>query len=412
MKIVKLSSSQFDRFASTHKYRNYFQTSMYANVMSRFGYQHQFIGIVNDSNRLIGATLIIYKEVWMKYKIAYAPRGMLYSYDNEQELEEVVEKLQKTLGKQNFMLLRIDPYIPLTIRDCDGNIMNFNNQGTTIIDNLKRAGFKYKGKTLYFETEKPRWEALILLQRDVREVFARFDKRTRNKIRRASSAGIEIVKAPAKNVNKLYQFVQKKDKKPLSFYKEIFSKFEDDVEVYYAKINTESFLINSRRNYEKELEYNDILAAKVQDLTMDPKERDAYLNKKMESDKLITAYKNSLLKSTDLLKSNPDGIVIAATMIIKYDNAAYIFTEGQDESYSYLNPLYLTKWKLINDYTEQGLKYINLNAICGEFEKKNPYSGLNEAKLGFNTAVTEYIGEFDIILNSFSYGLYNKMGKK
>ena len=411
MRIVKLSSAQFDRFASTNKYRNYFQTSMYANVMSKFGYQYQYIGIVNDNNRLVGASLIIYKDVWMKYKIAYAPRGILYNYENEQELEEIVEKLQKSLGKQNFMLLRIDPYIPLTIRDCDGNIMNFNNQGTTIIENLKNAGFKYKGKNLYFETEKPRWEALILLQRDVREIFAKFDKRTRNKIRRANTAGIEIVKSPDRSVNKLFEFVSKKDKKPLSFYKEIMSKYENDVEIYYAKINTETFLINSRRNYEKELEYNDVLANKVQDLSIDAKEREAYLNKKMESDRLITAYKNSLLRSTDLLKSNPDGIIIAATMIIRYDNAAYIFTEGQDESYRYLNPLYLTKWKLINDYTEQGLKYINLNAICGEFEKKNPYSGLNEAKLGFNTAVTEYIGEFDIVLNNFAYNWYKKMNK-
>lgn len=411
MKIVKLSSSQFDRYASTHKYRNYFQTSMYANVMSRFGYQYQFIGIVNDANKLIGASLIIYKDVWMKNKIAYAPRGILYNYENEQELEEVVDKLKKTLGKQNFMLLRIDPYIPLTIRDCDGNIMNFNNQGTTIIENLKKAGFNYKGKNLYFETEKSRWEALILLQRDVREVFGRFDKRTRNKIRRASSAGVEIEKAPTNNVNKLYQFISKKEKKPMSFFKEIINKFDDDVEIYYAKINTENFLINSRRNYEKELEYNDILANKVQDLSLETKERESYLNKKMESDKLITAYKNSLLKSTDLLKSNPDGILIAASMIIKYDNAAYIFTEGQDDEYGYLNPLYLMKWKLINDYSEQGIKYINLNAICGEFEKKNPYSGLNEAKLGFNTVVTEYVGEFDIVLNSFTYNWYKKMNK-
>ena len=411
MKIVKLSSSQFDRYASTHKYRNYYQTSMYANVMSKFGYLYQFIGIVNDANKLIGASLIIYKDVWMKNKIAYAPRGILYNYENEQELEEVVDKLKKTLGKQNFMLLRIDPYIPLTIRDCDGNIMNFNNQGTTIIENLKKAGFNYKGKNLYFETEKSRWEALILLQRDVREVFGRFDKRTRNKIRRASSAGVEIEKAPTNNVNELYQFISKKEKKPMSFFKEIINKFDDDVEIYYAKINTENFLINSRRNYEKELEYNDILANKVQDLSLETKERESYLNKKMESDKLITAYKNSLLKSTDLLKSNPDGILIAASMIIKYDNAAYIFTEGQDDEYGYLNPLYLMKWKLINDYSEQGIKYINLNAICGEFEKKNPYSGLNEAKLGFNTVVTEYVGEFDIVLNSFTYNWYKKMNK-
>ena len=63
MKIVKLNSSQFDKFASMHRYRNYYQTSMYANVMNKFGYHTQFLGVVNDENKLIGATLLLYKEV-------------------------------------------------------------------------------------------------------------------------------------------------------------------------------------------------------------------------------------------------------------------------------------------------------------------------------------------------------------
>ena len=131
----------------------------------------------------------------------------------------------------------------------------------------------------------------------------------------------------------------------------------------------------------------------------------------MESDKLITTYKSSLLKSTDLLKSNPDGIVIAGAMVIKYDNAAYIFSEGYDEEYSYLNPLYLLKWQLINDYNARGLKYVNLNGISGNFEKKEETSIQDEAKLGYNTTVTEYIGEFDIVLNNFAYKWYQKMNK-
>ena len=64
MKIVKLSASQFDKFASNHKYRNYFQTSMYANVMSKFGYHTQFLGIVSDDNKLSGATVLLYKTVF------------------------------------------------------------------------------------------------------------------------------------------------------------------------------------------------------------------------------------------------------------------------------------------------------------------------------------------------------------
>ena len=194
MKIVKLNSAQFDKYASSHRYRNYYQTSMYGNVMSKFGYRSQYLGIVNDQNKLIGATLIIYKEVFMKNKMAYAPRGILFNYENAENIKELAVKLKKILGKQGFMLLRIDPYIPLSIRDYEGNMMNFNNKGNTITENLKSAGFTYKGKTLFFETEKPRWEALVILQRDLREIFAKLDKRTRNKVRKATNSGVEVIK--------------------------------------------------------------------------------------------------------------------------------------------------------------------------------------------------------------------------
>ena len=411
MKIVKLNSSQFDKFAMTHRYRNYYQSSMYANVMIKFGYKAQFLGIVNDQNKLIGASLLLYKEVFMGNKVAYAPRGILFNYEDIETIEELVNQLKKTLGKQGFMLLRMDPYVPITIRDAEGNIMNFNNKANAITDNLKNAGFEYKGKTNYFETEKPRWEALVLLQRDIREIFAKLDKHTRNKVRRAMSSGIEVIKSPNQNINKLYSFVGKKERKPISYFKALCDKYDDSVEIYYAKINTETFLINSRRSLEKEEEYNESLASVVQNPNIDERERESYLNKKMESDKLITSYKNSLLKATDLLKSNPDGIIIAGAMVIRYDNAAFVITEGADDEYNYLNPNYLIKWQLITDYNNEGLKYINFGGIVGDFDNPNEYSGLNESKLGFNATETEYLGEFDIILNNFSYNLYKKMNK-
>ena len=194
MKIVKLNSEQFDKFASTHRYRSYFQSSMYANVMMKYGYHTQFLGMINEENKLIGATLLLYKEVFMGNKIAYAPRGFLFNYDSSENLKELAEKLKKVLGKQNFILLRIDPYIPLTIRDFEGNIMNLNNKGTEIINNLKKAGFEYKGKNLYFETEKSRWEAIVLLQRDIREIFAKLEKNTRLQIKKNANSGIDVVK--------------------------------------------------------------------------------------------------------------------------------------------------------------------------------------------------------------------------
>ena len=411
MKIVKLSATQFDKFAEKHRYRNYFQSSMYANVMAKFGYHTKFLGFVNDQNNLIGATLIIYKQVFMGNKIAYAPRGILFNYEERENVNELAEKLRKVLGKQGFMILRIDPYIPITIRDSEGNIMNFNNKVNEITENLKNSGFTYKGKNLYFETEKPRWEALVLLQRDLREIFARLDKRTRNKIRKAKNNGVEIIREKDTNIKDLYSFIEKKENKPISYYKTICKNFKNNIDIYYAKINTEDFLINSRRNYEKELEYNESLAERIQTTSPTEKDRNIYLNKKMESDKLITTYKSNLLKATELLKNKPDGIIIAGAMILKYDNAAYLFTEGSDDKYGNLNPNYLIKWQAITDYNNEGLKYFNLDGIVGDFENQNEYSGLNESKLGFNATVTEYIGEFDIILNKFAYNWYMKMNK-
>ena len=412
MKIVKLNAGQFDKFASCHRYRNYFQSSMYANVMIKFGYNAKFLGFANNQNKLVGATLILYKEVFMGNKVAYAPRGILANYENQSILEEMVEALKKTLGKQGFMLLRMDPYIPLTIRDTEGNIINFNNKGNEIIDNLKKVGFSYKGKNNAFENEKPRWEAIVILQRNIREIYAKLDKRTRSKLRKASNSGVKIIKDEQKRVNKIYEFAGKKDKRSINYYRELCRNFDEDIDIYYAVLTTDTFVITSRRNYEKEQEYNAQLAEKIQDMSLNPKERELYLNKKMESDKLITSYKNSLLKSTDLLKENPEGIIIAAAMVIKYDNVAYLISEGIDESYGYLNANYLLKWQLISDFNELGYKYVNLNAVVGEFEKRTKYDGLNEYKNGFSTTLTEYIGEFDIVLNSFSYNLYNKMNNK
>ena len=412
MKIVTISPEQFERYASRHRYRNYFQNSVYGNTMRKFGFNVHFLGITDDSNTLIGASLIIYREVFMGHKIAYAPRGILFNYENPNQVKELADKLKKILGKQGFMLLKIDPYIPASIRDHEGNIMNFNSQINLIMANLESAGFIHQGRTLFFEGEKPRWESLVLLNKDIRNIFNSFDKRTRHKIRKSANCGIECYKDPSKNINTLYNFIKKKSPKPIEFYRELISNFGDNAEVYYGKINTEIYVINSRRAYEKEMERNDQIAEKIQQTNTSAETKNALLNKKMESDKLLNTYKNSMVQATELLKQYPNGIIIAGAIIIKYDNSAFLYIDGFDKKYSNLNPNYLLKWRMIDDYNKQGLKYLNLNAIVGEFERKNKYSGLNEMKLGFNSIITEYIGEFDIILNNFSYNLYKSFGKK
>lgn len=411
MKIVTLTPTQFDKFGANHRYRNYFQTSAYGSLMTKFGYNIHYLGIVSDTNKLIGATLILYRTAFMNHKIAYAPRGILFNYENLENLEEATRKIKQVLGKQGFMSLRIDPYIPLTIRDSQGTIMNFNNQGNRIIDNLKSAGFTYKGKNLSFENEKPRWEGLVILGENPESLFNKFEKRTRNKVRRALNFGIEVTKDNNRNIDRLYNFIKNTTKKPKEYYQTLCEKYGEQAEVFYARINTEIYTLNSRKAYEAELENNNILANMIQDQTIDQRQKENILNKKMESDKLLDTYKQALVQATNLLKKYPNGIVIGGALAIKYDNAAFIIIEGVHPKYKNQNPDYVIKWKMIEEYTNENLKYLNLGGIIGEFEKQTEHNMANEKKLGFNTTITEYIGEFEIILNSFTYNLYKSFAK-
>ena len=410
MKIITLDEISFDKFASTHKYRNYYQTSAYAKTIKNHGYDIHYIGIIDDLGNLMGASLLLYKEVFMNYKIAYAPRGFLFDYTNVNNLKELASRLKKLLSKQGFISVTIDPYLPVNIRNKDGKIMNINNEANIALENLKASGFNYLGPNLFFESKKPRFEAIVTLDNDIKDIYQSFEKRVRHKIKKAIRSGGEIYKGSKEELELFYELIKKKYNKPLSYYIDLYNNFENNIDLYFAKLNTETFVITSRLQYEREIEINNDLANKIQ-ATSNANSKKKLINEKMESDKLVNTYKKNLVWATNLLKDNPEGLIIGTSLNLTYDNVCYLIIEGFNQSFKTLNPNYLIKWKMINDYKNKNIKYINLNAVSGEFTKINKYSGLNEMKLGFNSLVTEYIGEFELIISPLPYNLYKNLNK-
>ena len=410
MKIITLDEKAFDKFASTHKYRNYYQTSAYGRTKKSNGSNIHYIGIIDDYNNILGASLLLYKEVFMNYKIAYAPRGFLIDYTNVNNLTEFTNRLKKLLGKQGYMLIKIDPFIPINIRDNKGKIININNESNIILANLKAAGYEYLGANLFFENQKPRFEAIVTLNHDIKEIYQSFDKKVRQKIKKAIRNGIEIYKGNIEEINLFYELIKKKYNKPINYYTDLYNNFTNNIDLYFAKLNTETFVITSRMQYEKEIEINNELAIKIQTTTNNNSKK-KLINEKMESDKLVNTYKKNLVWATKLLKENPNGLIVGTALNLCYDNVCYLIIEGFNQDFKSLNPNYLIKWKMINDYKNRNFKYIDLNAVSGEFTKITKYTGLNEMKLGFNSLVTEYIGEFDLVISPLPYNLYKNLNK-
>ena len=131
------------------------------------------------------------------------------------------------------------------------------------------------------------------------------------------------------------------------------------------------------------------------------------LNQKMESDAIIAAYKEHLVKSTQTLKDYPDGKVIAFCIVTKNGNNISIFEDGYLKEHGDIPAIALLRWKILEYYSNSNFRTFNFGAITGNFNKKqNPLYGLNQSRLSLRGNVIEYIGEFGIMTNKTMYNLY------
>ena len=416
MKIITLSEEQFDTFSRNHKYKNLYQTSNYAKTMKIEGYDYHYLGFMNNSNELIGATLLIYKKIFFTYKFAYAPYGFLIDYTNQDLVEELTKKLKKLLIKQKFIYIKLNPLIHCAERKSDGKIISYNPEINDILEILKRNGYIHHGFNKYFENYEPRWTAISKFTTTNDKLYFNLNKQTRNKINKATRSGIEIYKGTHEDLETLYEFIKRKRNKSKKYYQTILENYKDDAEIYLACINPSKYVQYSQALYESELSKNELCNQKLQDKSGKGKDITKIINLKMESDKKLSIYQSNLLKATQLYQEHPENITIGGCLIIKYDKGINLIIEGFNKEYKDFNSNYLLKWEIIKKFNNDGYTYFNLNGICGEFDEKNKYSGLNEMKLGYNASAIEYIGEFDLIINNTVYNIYKnimeKSGKK
>ena len=248
---------------------------------------------------------------------------------------------------------------------------------------------------MYFESSLPRFDAFIDLQNSN---INNYKKNTRNKIKKSIKRGLLFTKAKTKDFDYLLEMFPRFNKTDNYFYKDMYNIFSRDesIDVFLVKIDYEEYLINSRIEYDKEIEKNTKLN---EQLIKSPTEN--IIKSKMNSDRVVLSYKNDILEGTKGLKDNNDNFV-AGAIVIRYKKTAYIISSWYDTKNSKFDANYFLYYNLI-EYYKNGFDYLCLNGITGDLSEKNPYKGLNDFKLGFKPLVMEYIGEFDLIINYNDY---------
>ena len=407
MKIVLLKPNQFDNFSNIHPLHSYYQTSMYGNLMQKCGYEIHYYGFIDDNNNLVGASLILEQKLFLSYRFAYAPRGLLIDYDDRDLVIDVTDCLKKYFSKMKIAFLKIDPPVINHKRDKSGNIID-SDYSNDLISFLQGIGYSYYGDNKDFGTLKPRWNAILKVTGSSETMFHNLSDSTRNKIRKAQSRGVEVLQGNSNDIDVFYKFVAKKHYRKVNYYRDFSECFGTNMELYFAKLNTGVYLKNIKRLYEEEIDKNEKLNIEIQRASNNTK----VINSKMTSDKLIAIYKKELIDASRLFEKYPKGILIGSTAVVIGKHEVSLLIEGFRQDFALFYPTFLTKWFVIDKYSKLGAIYFDLNAITGYFGDDNKFKGLNEMKLGYNADVTEYIGEFDLVINKSVYKLAKKNKSK
>lgn len=408
MYIKELTNEEFNNFTAEFPYKTFYQTPEYAFVMSREKNEVFLLGLVDDKYVLAAAIIIVEKRNGFKY--AYTPRGFLINFNDYTLLEQFTKLLKEFLGKKDIVALRINPMIIKSIYNNNKQVIYQNKHYNSIFEQLIKLGYNHQGYNDYFENIKPRFEAILNIQTNPEILFNNIDKTYKKNIKNAAQDGIHVHKGNFNELKYLYEQSKYKYPRSYNFLKDIYKHYDQKemVDLYYAKLNTEEYLINSQREHEEIESKSNEINNRIMETQQ--KDKSKLINQKLTTDSLLNKYENKLVTATSLLKSNPDGIVLASLMVIKYYGTVYMFMDGYDKNYRYLNAKHLLLWKVIEEYSKKGFKKFNFGGISN-INNDTKYKGLNDFRMSFGSCAIEYAGDFELVTNNTLYFMYEKTRK-
>lgn len=408
MIVREIRKEDFKTFSNTHMLKNMYQTTEYAELMSRNDYNPIFVGGF-ENGTLVAAAMILIKGI-SAFKYGYSPRGFLVDYYDTERLTDFTKKLQNFLSKKGIIFVKMNPEITYALVNPEDGSKNVNLNNANIMDVLQSLGYLKLKDNLYFESLLPKFNPVINL---TTFDFNNIERNAKNKILKNSKKGLNFIVGDENDIPIFYNFIKNKRNKSLKYFESYFNIYKNSnmMDLLLIEIDNNEYLKTIKEEYEKESEVNCDINLEFQ---KKPSNKSLY-NKKMASDKKLNDLNLEIGLITTKLQRNILKETIAGALVIKFHNRVYLLISGFDKNFARLSPNYLMHGKIIEKYKNEGYKFFDLNGITGDFSDTNPYKGLNDFKLQFKPNIYEYVGEFDLVINKTIYQLLlssNKLSKE
>ena len=153
---------------------------------------------------------------------------------------------------------------------------------------------------------------MILEANDINKTYKNFKRSLRRNINECLKKGIVVYQGD--DDDKLTFLNMLDNKSHYESMMEIFNTPNNKFEFYLAKLEPETYINNYRYLLKKEQIRNELLNDKLKDPKI--KKTNNLFTKKMDSDKILTKYKNEIMNGTHILQKYPKLILIAAVVVL------------------------------------------------------------------------------------------------
>ena len=412
LKLKNLEKEQFDDYVRNHKSKSHFLQSLAWGEFAK-AKKHltpYYLGLVNDKDEIVGATLLLEKKLPLNLSYFYAPRGFVLDYNKKETIRTMTNKIKDFAKSKRAIFVKIDPDIIKT----SFNYLNEekeNKDFEEIFNTLKEVGFKHQGFTKNFETMQPRYTFRIDLEQDLETIESHFSKTTKQRINKSKKLNTEVVIGTKDDLAEFYHLMTlTEDRKDFISYNEDY--YETLYELFNGSKNGKATLFLGKVHFDKTIKSlednlkninNQISILPVDNLSKSAKAKLNELTKQKSSvTEEIEKYKN-------YQKEHGNDITLSAHMIIEYGDKAWVLYAGNHNilSETYVN--YNTYYEHIKYCKEQGIKIYDQFGTIGDLSKDNPRFGLHEFKKKFGGDYVEFIGEWDYVTNKLMYFAFTKL---
>lgn len=382
---VHIPKEEHDAFVKSHPLCNLLQSSSWAKVKDNWS--HEIVGVYDDATLLASASVLI-KQLPAKFTMMYIPRGPIMDYENDRLVTFFIQELKKWAKTKKTLFIKMDPSISIRSFGLKEIDTAYEDSYASVLKNLQKVGCVHKGLTTDIDaTIQPRFHAYVYND----ENFATPSKTLKKALQTVAKKKIEVKEVGKEGIQdfaKVMQCTEKRKNIHLrdeEYFSTLLDIYGDDATIYLAQLPIKELLEETKQRYEqnkKELEECPENAKK----------------KRFTLEELQVSLEREVQELQENYALEGDIATISGALTIAFGNTSELLYAGMNDRYKRYMAPYASFYQSMVWSFDKGCEWCNMGGIEGDLQ-----GGLTKFKSNFTPTIHEFIGEFDLPVNTLLY---------